>query len=587
MKTVRKISAGAKAPPKRKRVAAYARVSMESDRLAHSLSAQISYYSGLIQKNPEWEFAGVYADGFVSGTSAERRAEFQRMLADCEAGRIDIILTKSISRFARNTVDLLKTVRRLKELGIEVQFEKESIRSLSGDGELMLTLLASFAQDESRSISENVKWGTRKRFEQGMPNGKFRVYGYRWEGDELVPVPEEAAIVKRIFQNFLDGKSRLDTEKEFAAEGIKTRNGCPWVDSNIGGVLTNITYTGNLLLQKEFIEDPITKKRRKNKGHLPQYYVENNHEAIIDMKTFQFVQEEIARRRELGVLANKSLNITCFTGKIKCGLCGKSYMRNLRSNRPMFTTTYTDGYVTWRCGSRRIRSGLCAAKEIPEKILKQISAEVLGLDEFDEKVFAERVQRITVPSHGLLVFRLTDGAETSREWKSNAKKECWTDEYKGLLRERMRNFMARGTGRFSAFTTRIKCGRCGGSVIRCANHGGPPLWKCGSRCGLASVRESELREISARMMGLPEFDSEAFKSRIDHVEMEENGRLRFFFADGHTEETAYTARRAPSRNMTEEQRERFIAKIKASWVKRRLKKETENHDTQDNSSSQG
>ncbi len=145
----------------------YARVSMESDRLAHSLSAQISYYSGLIQKNPEWEFAGVYADRFVSGTSAERRAEFQRMLADCEAGRIDIILTKSISRFARNMVDLLKTVRRLKELGIEVQFEKESIRSLSGDGELMLTLLASFAQDESRSISENMKWSTRKRFEQG------------------------------------------------------------------------------------------------------------------------------------------------------------------------------------------------------------------------------------------------------------------------------------------------------------------------------------------------------------------------------------------------------------------------------------
>ena len=251
MKTVRKISAGAKAPPKRKRVAAYARVSMESDRLAHSLSAQISYYSGLIQKNPEWEFAGVYADRFVSGTSAERRAEFQRMLADCEAGRIDIILTKSISRFARNTVDLLKTVRRLKELGIEVQFEKESIRSLSGDGELMLTLLASFAQDESRSISENVKWGTRKRFEQGMPNGKFRVYGYRWEGDELVPVPEEAAIVKRIFQNFLDGKSRLDTEKEFAAEGIKTRNGCPWRTRTLEWrCTTSITYTGNLLLRE-------------------------------------------------------------------------------------------------------------------------------------------------------------------------------------------------------------------------------------------------------------------------------------------------------------------------------------------------
>ena len=143
----------------------------------------------------------------------------------------------------------------------------------------MLTLLASFAQEESRSISENARWAIQKRFEQGIPNGKFRIYGYRWEDDRLVPVPEEAAIVRRIFQNFLDGKSRLETEREFAAEGITTRDGCRWVDSNIKVVLSNVTYTGNLLLQKEFIEDPLTKKRRKNKGQLPQYYVENTHEC--------------------------------------------------------------------------------------------------------------------------------------------------------------------------------------------------------------------------------------------------------------------------------------------------------------------
>ena len=189
------------------KVAAYARVSMESDRMMQSLSSQISYYSELIQKNPQWQYVGVYADNFISGTSTDKRTEFQRLVADCEAGKIDIVLTKSISRFARNTVDLLETVRRLKELGIEVRFEKERINSLSEDGELMLTLLASFAQEESRSISENIRWATQKRFEQGIPNGKFRVYGYRWEGDQLVPVPEEAAIVKRIFQNFLDAKA--------------------------------------------------------------------------------------------------------------------------------------------------------------------------------------------------------------------------------------------------------------------------------------------------------------------------------------------------------------------------------------------
>lgn len=237
----------------------------------------------------------MYADDGITGTKSTR-AEFQRLLQDCEGGKIDIILTKSISRFARNTVDLLETVRHLKELGIEVRFEKERINSLSGDGEVMLTLLASFAQEEVISLSNNVKWGTRKRMEQGIPNGHFRVFGYCWEGDQLVIVPEEAAIVRRIFQNFLYGKSRLETEREFAAEGITTRDGKRWVDSNIKVVLTNVTYTGNLLLQKEYIEDPLTKKRKKNRGELPQFYVEDTHEAIIDKETFDYVQAEIARR---------------------------------------------------------------------------------------------------------------------------------------------------------------------------------------------------------------------------------------------------------------------------------------------------
>ena len=257
MRKITKIEPTEPILPKRKRVAAYARVSMESDRLAHSLSAQISYYSDLIQKNPEWEYAGVYADSFVSGTGTEKRSEFQRLIADCDAGQIDIVLCKSISRFARNTLDLLKTVRHLKDLGIEVRFEKENINSLSGDGELMLSILASFAQEESRSISDNVKWGIRKRFENGDPCGRPPVFGYKWEEDKLVIVPEEAAVVRRIFQNFIDGKSRLETERELNGEGITTKSGGRWMDSNIRVILQNITYTGNLLLQKEFIDDPV------------------------------------------------------------------------------------------------------------------------------------------------------------------------------------------------------------------------------------------------------------------------------------------------------------------------------------------
>lgn len=410
----------------RKKVAAYARVSMESERMSHSLSAQISYYSTLIQRNPEWEYAGVYADNGISGTGTAKRSEFRRMLEDAKAGKIDIILTKSIQRFARNTVDLLETVRHLKDIGVEVRFEKENISSISGDGELMLTILASFAQEESRSISENVRWGIRKRMEQGIPNGHFRIYGYRWEDDELVIVPEEAAVVRRIFQNFLDGKSRLETEREFAAEGIATRDGCRWVDSNIKAVLTNVTYTGNMLLQKEFISDPISKQRKKNRGELPQYYVEDTHEPIIDKATFDYVQEEMARRRELGCFANKALNLSCFSTKIKCGNCGRSFVRSSRKR---------GSYVIWTCGSKKGRGESCGARDIPEKLLKSVCSDVLSMDEFDDAVFAERVEKIIIIGKDTMEFHFCNSDVRTIKWKSDAKKAMWTPERKALWSE--------------------------------------------------------------------------------------------------------------------------------------------------------
>lgn len=434
MKKVTKLEPSAPIVPKRKKVAAYARVSMETERLHHSLSAQISYYSELIQSNPEWEYAGVYADEAISGTTVNR-PEFQRMLADCEAGKIDIILAKSISRFARNTVDLLNVVRHLKELGIEVKFEKENINSLSGDGELMLTLLASFAQEESISISNNVKWGVRKRMREGIPNGHFRVLGYRWEDDHLVIVPEEAEIVKRVFQNFLDGKSRLETEREFEAEGIRSINGCIMRDSNIKQILTNITYTGNLLLQKEYISNPIGKKRKKNRGELPQYFVENTHEAIIDMETFQYVQDEMARRKELGALANKSLNTSCFTGKIKCPYCGQSYMHNTRKPR----TEYSQTLEFWVCGSRKKKGGHCKVKgTINQRSLEKALAEVLGLDEFEEDVFLDKVDVIYVPESYTLEIHLFDGRVITKECPNTGHQDCWTPEYRARASKQRR-----------------------------------------------------------------------------------------------------------------------------------------------------
>ena len=554
-----------------KKVAAYARVSMQSERMMHSISAQVSYYSKLIQKNPDWEYAGVYADDFISGTNTVKRDEFKRMLADCEKGKIDIILTKSISRFARNTVDLLKTVRDLKAKGIEVRFEKENINSMSGDGELMLSILASFAQEESRSISENVRWATKKRFEQGIPNGKFRVFGYRWDEDQLVIEPSEAAIVKRIFQNFLDGKSRLETEKEFAAEGITTSNGCRWVDSNIKVVLTNITYTGNLLLQKEFIEDPITKHRKKNRGELPQYFVENTHEPIIDMETFQYVQDEIARRKELGALANKSLNTTCFTGKIKCPHCGVSYMHNKRTDRGNYLEF-------WCCGSRKKKGGRCeVGGSINHKNMVKACTEVLGLEEFNEEIFLREVDHIDVPKRYVLEFHMTDGRVITKDCPNTGHKDCWTAEYRAKTSAKRRKNGTKCKGS-SCFTGKIKCKNCGCNFRRAtqpsatAESGKVNYWRCSEHsngCQTAGLREDVLIPLLADTLGMAEFDEAVFRKTVDYISVLTDKDLEIHKKDGTVTAVIYTPPAPKRLPRTEEQKAHMRSLMKEKWTPER------------------
>ena len=554
-----------------KKVAAYARVSMQSERMMHSISAQVSYYSKLIQKNPDWEYAGVYADDFISGTNTVKRDEFKRMLADCEKGKIDIILTKSISRFARNTVDLLETVRDLKAKGIEVRFEKENINSMSGDGELMLSILASFAQEESRSISENVRWATKKRFEQGIPNGKFRVFGYRWDEDQLVIEPSEAAIVKRIFQNFLDGKSRLETEKEFAAEGITTSNGCRWVDSNIKVVLTNITYTGNLLLQKEFIEDPITKHRKKNRGELPQYFVENTHEPIIDMETFQYVQDEIARRKELGALANKSLNTTCFTGKIKCPHCGVSYMHNKRTDRGNYLEF-------WCCGSRKKKGGRCeVGGSINHKNMVKACTEVLGLEEFNEEIFLREVDHIDVPKRYVLEFHMTDGRVITKDCPNTGHKDCWTAEYRAKTSAKRRKNGTNCKGS-SCFTGKIKCKNCGCNFRRAtqpsatAESGKVNYWRCSEHsngCQTAGLREDVLIPLLADTLGMAEFDEAVFRKTVDYISVLTDKDLEIHKKDGTVTAVIYTPPAPKRLPRTEEQKAHMRSLMKEKWTPER------------------
>lgn len=564
MAKITKITRQIKPVVTKKRVAAYARVSEETERLHNSLSAQVSYYSDLIQKNPEWEYAGVYADEGITGTLARKRSEFQRMMADAEAGKIDIILTKSISRYARNTLELLESVRHLKELGIEVRFEKEHISSLSGDGEVMLTLLASFAQSESESISKNVKWGIHKRMQAGIPyaNGHMQVYGYRWEGDDLVIVPEEAAVVRRIFQNFLDGKSRLETEKEFAAEGITTRQGCRWVDSNIKQVLCNCTYTGDLLLQKEYISDPITKKRRKNHGELPQYLVEGHHQPIIDRETFDFVQAEMARRKELGALANKSLNVTCFTGKLKCPYCGKSLVHNRVARKNRGAEDF------WKCGTSKKKDKRCPVKGgIRDDKLREACAGALGLDEFDEQVFLERVDFISVPESYKAEIHMKDGTVVTEDCSPTGHQDCWTEDYRAKTSEYRRSHRAFGMKGSCCFTTIIKCGGCGGNY-QVETGSGKRCWRCRTNRDGISLREDALQAMTAQVLGLDAFDDAAVTERIEHIFVD-GDTLTFRLKDGREARRIWVKPSKPVYRHSEEVKARMSQRMKAKWAEKK------------------
>lgn len=328
-------------------MAAYARISMGTELMFHSFSAQVSHYSQLIQSNPQWQYAGVYADRGISGTGTKKRAEFNRMIADCEAGKIDIILVKSVSRFARNTLDLLQTVRHLRELGISVRFEEQNIDSLTDEGELMLTLMASVAQAESEAISENVKWAIRKAFQKGIGNTKRRTFGYHWMEGTMTVIQEEAEIVERIFRDFLAGESQTKIAGKLTQEGATSVNENPISVSAVGNILRNITYTGNTLLQKTFIRDPISRKKVMNTRELPQYFVKDTHEAIIDMDTFERAQEQFARNREMGRFPyNYTGKKYPFTMKVICGRCKRHYTRQLWN-----TSETGKKRLTWVCTS--------------------------------------------------------------------------------------------------------------------------------------------------------------------------------------------------------------------------------------------
>ena len=348
----------------KKRVAAYARVSTSEEEQLSSYEAQVGYYTKHIKSNPDWEFVEVYADEGISGTTTKRREGFNRMIADALDGKIDLILTKSISRFARNTVDTLTTVRKLKAIGVEIYFEKENIYTLDSKGELLITIMSSVAQEESRSISENVTWGKRRSMKEGnisLPYSRF--LGYE-KGEDGMPkiVESEAAIVRQIYALFLEGQTYRNIAQNLTNQNIPTPSGKTiWSVSTVMSILRNEKYKGDALLQKTFTVDFLNKTTKRNAGEVQQYYIENSHPAIIHYSTFDLVQSEMKRRQPV----HGQINSNPFSTRIICSECGGYY------GQKVWHSTSKYRQVGWRCNQKYKNSTRCSTPTIREEDLKR------------------------------------------------------------------------------------------------------------------------------------------------------------------------------------------------------------------------
>lgn len=446
---IRKKGAESTEKPK-KNVAAYCRVSTDSDEQAGSYDTQVEHYTSYINGNPEWNLAGIYADDGISGTNTKKREEFNRMIRDCMDGKIELIITKSISRFARNTLDCLQYIRMLKDKGVAVFFEKENINTLDAKGELLLTIMASLAQQESQSLSQNVKMGIQFRYQAGKVQVNHnRFLGYTKDDDgNLVIVPEEAAVIKRIYREYLEGRSLPDICNNLMADGILTGAGKQkWYPSTVQKILTNEKYIGDALLQKTVTIDFLEKKRASNIGIAPQYYVEGDHEAIIPKDIYMRVQEEMTRRSVLHFENKKrtysskyALSCLC-----TCGKCGDVYRRVVWNNRGKRS-------AVWRC-STRVYEGpeACDAPTIPEEDIQRMLMDAINKVWRKRSNVIKELKKMTkdvlsISREGELKELETQLREKEKELMDRALKridyEELADEVDALKEERQRIFMA-------------------------------------------------------------------------------------------------------------------------------------------------
>ena len=397
--------------PDKLRVAAYARVSTEQDEQESSYEAQVDYYTRYITSNPHWELVGIFADRGITGTNTKNREQFKKMVEMALDGKIDLILTKSISRFARNTVDALQTVRELKAKGVEVIFEKENIHTLDPKCEVLLTIMSSLAQEESRSISENVRWGKAESMRKGnvyMPYGRF--LGYR-KGPDGRPeiVEEEARIIRAIYELFLDGSSISQIAQTLTDCGVPTPGGnAKWSISTVRSILSNEKYKGEAILQKTYTVDYLTKQVKKNNGEKSRYIVRESHEPIIDPITYERVQRELIRRRT--ARPRQAGNNSPFANRLVCGTCGGFYGHKVWRSRGKIAARHD----VWYCNERYKNEQKCATPTLREEEIKAAFIKVLKKLKRPEQTYTnvlwhELVEEVVIHENRRAEFHLADG----------------------------------------------------------------------------------------------------------------------------------------------------------------------------------
>ncbi len=407
----------------RLRVAAYARVSTDEEEQLSSYEAQVDYYTRYIQSNPEWTFVEVYADEGLSGTNTRKRRNFNRMIDDALAGKIDRIVTKSVSRFARNTVDTLTTIRKLKENGVGVTFEKENIDTLDSKGELLITIMSSLAQEESRSISENVTWGWRKRISDGKVSVAYSHFlGYeKGEDGSMQVVESEAKIVRQIYGMFLDGQTPSSIASFLTKQRVPTPAGKEkWQSSTVKSILTNEKYKGDALLQKTFTVDFLSKKAKLNEGEVPQYYVEKSHPAIVSAEVFDLTQYEMRRRARKGRHTSAA---SVFSDKLVCGECGAVYGSKVWHS--------TDAYRTmiWRCNEKyAVKGQPCPSPHLRNEEIQNAFVQAVN------RVIERKDEVLSALQEALATLTDTDGLEREIE-RLQAEQDVVSQQMSRMIRE--------------------------------------------------------------------------------------------------------------------------------------------------------